>query len=130
MIIFLCVSLSFMKTHRGISHLKSEMVYLFLFWARKGRIKLTFSYHSICLPVFEEKQDYSISPTQKRQTVWIPLFHRAPIGINCLLCIVFTSDSYGFGFITWQYFCKPELCQVKFIFLMGLIVRFYFSVMS
>lgn len=103
----------FMKTHKGISHLRSEMAYLFLFWARKGRIKLTFSYHSICLPVFEEKQDYSISPTQKRQTVWIPLFHRAPIGINCFLCIVFTIDSYGFGFIIWQYFANQNYAKLN-----------------
>lgn len=61
-------------------------------------MELTLGYHRPRLPGSEEKQDYSISP--KRQTVWTPLFHMAPIGISCSLELVFTSDSYRFVFIT------------------------------
>lgn len=116
--------LSWNPTQGRKSHLRSRTEYLFSFWARKGRIKLTLSYHSICLPLAEEKQDYSISLAPKRQTIWIPSFHCAPTDFNCFLCLVFTSDSYGFVFFTWQWYCKPDLCQVKFIFLMSLILRF------
>jgi hypothetical protein len=85
--------LSFMKTHKGYHIVDTGAEYLFLFWVRKGTIKLSLSYHGMCFPVFEEKQDYSISPAQKRQTMWIPWFCRAPPCISCFLCFVVTSDS-------------------------------------
>lgn len=44
-----------------------------------------------CLPVSEEKQDYSISPETDCLDTIVSM---APIGISCFLDPVFTSDSY------------------------------------
>lgn len=121
LVTYLFVPPSFMKTYKEKSHLWSRTEYLFSFWARKGRIKVTLKLSQYIFASVSRKAAlfYFSSP---KENVWIPLFY-GPL-VELTVSYAWCSPATHMDSSSLPTYYQPKLGQVKFIFLMSLILKF------